>query len=379
MKPLRVAYITTGLHSGGAERMLFNVLSGLDRQRVEAVVISLIDQGMWSQPIAALGIPVHTIGMQPSKPTVGAQRRLMRCIRAARPDIIQGWMYHGNLAALLAALPHMRLPVCWNIQHSMYGLHHEKPLTAAVIGLGVALSHLPARIVYVSHVSRSQHQRLGYNSAKGCVIPNGVDTAVFHPYNDARRAVRMELGLPPDALLIGLIARFHPQKDHRTFLRAAADLAGTHADVYFILAGRGVDEQNRELTQLAQTVGLGDRVRFLGERTNMPHLTAALDLACSTSVFGEALSLALAEAMACGVPCVVTDIGDSAILVGQTGLVVPPGDAAALARAWRRLIDAGPATRDALGQLARQRIEQHYSLTQIVRDYENLYESLRNI
>lgn len=371
-------HIITDLEVGGAEMMLYRMLLHMNRDHFDPVVVSLMDSGKIGSDITALNIPVYTVGMKQGKPTLAALLHLVQIIRRVKPDIIQGWMYHGNIGALLATLPQMRLPVCWNIHHSMYGLGHEKPMTAAVIRAGALLSHFPEHIVYVSHVSRLQHQRLGYNAEKGRVIPNCVDTAVFRPLPEVRSAVRMELGIPCGALLIGLIARFHPQKDHRTFLTAAADLARTHPTVYFLLAGRGVDDQNHELTQLVQTFGLGDRVRLLGERTDMPRLTAALDLACSTSVFGEALSLALIEAMACGVPCVVTNTGDSAILIGQAGLVVPPRDAAALAHAWRRLIDAGPCTRRALGQLARQRVEQHYDLPQIVQAYENLYESLRN-
>ena len=188
--------------------------------------------------------------------------------------------------------------------------------------------------------------------------------------------MRGELGLAPDALLIGLIGRYHPQKDHATFLRAAAILARSRPDVRFVLAGAGVDSSNATLAELLRTPDLSARVHLLGERSDMPRVNAALDIATSSSSYGEALSLAVAEAMACAVPCVVTDVGDSALLVGKTGVAVPPADAEALAGGWGRLISAGPEARRELGAAARHRAEEHYSVRSIVRSYEELYLSL---
>lgn len=370
MKARRIVYLITGLHGGGAETMLVHLLRGLDRERFDPSVISLMDQGRLRPAIEALGVPVQSVGVAQGRPTPMALVTLLKLIRAAEPHLIQGWMYHSNLAAQLARL-FVRAPVCWCIQNSFHSFAAEKPLTRLVIRLLAWLSRFPARIVYVSHASRAQHEQLGFEASGGVVIPNGVDPALFQPSAEARSSVRAELGLPADTPVIGLIGRYHPQKDHATFLLAAALLAAEQPSVHFLLAGAGVDEHNAELVVQAQA--LGSRVHLLGERSDMPRMTAALDVATSSSSYGEALSLAVAEAMACGVPCVVTDVGDSARLVGKTGIVVPPGNARALANGWSRLLTA---SRLELGEAARQRAIDHYSVRSIVRSYEKLYLSL---
>ncbi len=375
MSKRRIAFVVTGLHGGGAETMLYRLLGALDGERFEPSVFSLMDEGRLGPAIAALGVSVRTAGLKARRPNPGAFLRLIKLLRDFRPDIIQGWMYHGNLAAQLARL-WIRVPICWCIQHSFSTFADEKPLTRLTIRATAWLSRFAAKIVFVSHASRSQHERLGYAAERGSVIPNGVDPAIFQPSAEARQSVRAELGLPAEAPLIGLIGRYHPQKDHATFLRAAAALARSWPAAHFLLAGAHVEPGNPALEKLVRELDLGSRIHLLGERTDMPRVTAALDLATSSSCFGEALSLAITEAMACAVPCVVTDVGDSALLVDQTGAAVPPRDAEALAAGWARLLAVGEAGRRELGEAARRRVEEHYSVRSIVRRYEDLYAEL---
>jgi glycosyltransferase involved in cell wall biosynthesis len=172
-----------------------------------------------------------------------------------------------------------------------------------------------------------------------------------------------------------MMARFHPQKDHSNFLQAAAILASDYPNVHFLLSGCEVDRENQTLNQLIEKLGLFNHVALLGERQDMHRLTAALDIASLSSAYGEAFSLALGEAMACGVPCVVTDIGDSAWMVDSTGRVVPPRNPEALAKSWRELIELDRQERVSLGQAARARVIEHFSLDSVVAQYETLYES----
>jgi glycosyltransferase involved in cell wall biosynthesis len=374
MPRLKIAYLTTALTVGGAEWMLCRLLSRVDRDRFDPVVVCLRDRASLAPRIEALGVPVHAIGMEPGVPTSHALLCLCRIIRRVRPGLIHGWMYHGNLAAQVASLlSGRRLPVLWSIHNSVYSLADEKKMTAAVIRLCARLSRLPVRTVFVSETSRAQHLRLGYCKANSCVIPNGYDTSVFAPSAEARLAVRSELGIPRDSFLIGSMARFHPMKDHVTFLRAAALLREEHPEVHIVLAGRGVDCENSSLGRWVKELGLCDSTHLLGERQDVPRLMAALDIVASSSAYGEAFPLAIGEAMACGVPCVVTDVGDSSALVGATGVVVPPRDPAALARAWRHVMGVGAEQRQAWGKAARDRIARHYGLSQITRQYEELY------
>jgi glycosyltransferase involved in cell wall biosynthesis len=374
-----LAFMTTGLYTGGAERMLYNLLSKIDRQRFKPVVISLMDRGSWGTRIDALDIPIYTIGMKQGKaPTPEVILRLIRTVRKIQPDLLQGWMYHGNLAAQFAKIFNGRnIPVLWNIQHSMYSLKYEKLMSRLVIQSGAKLSQSPNSIVYVSQTGKSQHEEIGYSSNNGCVIPNATDSSLFVPSQQAKQDVRFELGLAEDDFLIGHFARFHPMKDHANFLNAAALLLQKiPKNVHFILAGTQVDKDNQVLLELIQKLGLSNQVHLLGERNDMPRLTAALDIMTVASAYGEAFPLVLGEAMSCAVPCVVTDVGDSGWIVGNTGKVVTPRDSEGLANAWKELIELGQEARNALGQATRKKNIELFSLDSIVSQYEELYESI---
>lgn len=376
MKQIKLVHIITDLDRGGAEAMLVNQLAFTDRERFRPFVISLMDHGVHGAAIEKMGVPVFSLGMSQGRPRFGSFRRLIGLLKMIRPDVIQASMYHANLAALLAGFVACRkTPVFWCVQSSFHSFGAEKPLTAAVIRLSGLLSKRTAGVVYVSAVSRVQHERLGFSQERGVVIPNAVDTGLFAPDARARFSVREELGLKPETLLIGLMARHHPQKDHPGFLKAASLLLRDYPYAHFLLAGAGVDSNNAELAELIKGHGIGDRLHLLGARTDAPRITAALDMATSSSSYGEALSLAIAEAMAAEVPCVVTDVGDSKMLVGDTGLVVAPSKPEALASAWANLIDMGPDRRRALGEKARRRVEAHYRIEPIMAQYEELYRA----
>jgi glycosyltransferase involved in cell wall biosynthesis len=371
---MKILYVITGLTTGGAEMMLYKLLSKLDRNRFAPVVVSLMDRGTFGDRIEALGIPVHTIDMKSGIPTPAAIGRLIGTVRQLKPDLIQGWMYHGNLAAQFASLfSSHKIPVLWSIHHSLDSLASEKKMTQAIIRFSSIISLYTNQIVFVSKNSKLQHEALGYCSENSCIIPNGFDTS-FKPSIEARRTIRAELGLPEDSFLIGLIARYHPMKDHANFLQAAALLLKDYPNVQFVLAGNGVDEKNPTLCQLIHELGIAEGIHLLGERQDIPRLTAALDIASSAS-YTEAFPNVIGEAMSCAVPCAVTDVGDSAWIVGNAGRVVPPRDSEALANAWKELIELGPEGRKALGKAARVRIIESFSLNSVVARYESLYET----
>jgi glycosyltransferase involved in cell wall biosynthesis len=374
---MKIIYVTTGLDTGGAEIMLYNLLSRINRGCFNPVVISLRDRGTVGDRIAALGVPVYALDLQQGIPTASAIWRLIRIVRQVKPDLVQGWMYHGNLAAQLVSIfCTQKPPVIWGVHCTIYSLALEKRLTATVIKLCSLLSKLPSKIVYVSQISRSQHEGLGYCEEKSYVISNGTDNLQFVPSSEARLSVRTELGLPEKSLLIGLICRYHPMKDHANFLQAAALLIKEYPDVNFLLVGKGVELENQILNEFIQKLGIVKQTHLLGERTDISRLTAALDIASSASAYGEGFPLIVGEAMSCGVPCVVTDVGDSGWIVDKTGRVVPPRNAQALANAWKELISLGSEGREALGKAAHARVSEHFSLDSIVAQYEKLYESV---
>jgi glycosyltransferase involved in cell wall biosynthesis len=373
--PIRVLHLINDLSVGGAEMMLYRLLSQTRRDRFDSVVLSLMDQGSLRQRIEDLGIPVYTARMKAGMATPASIWRLLRLVRKIKPDLIQGWLYHGSLAAQFVGMfASGKAPVIWGI-HSTYSLPLEKKLTAAMVKLCAPLSRLSSSIVFVSRTSQSQHKAKGYSSENSCVIPNGIDTTLFAPSNEARFSVRAELGLSTDALLVGVIGRHHPMKDQANFLRAAGQISKRYGEAHFLLAGRGVDADNRTLLKLIEELKLDDHVHLLGERTDIARLVAALDIFCLSSCYGESFPIIVGEAMSCGVPCVVTDVGDSAWMVSDTGRFVPPRDTGALAAACEEFLDIGPAGRQAMGAAARSRVTELFSLPSVVARYEELYEN----
>lgn len=371
---MRILHVITSLGTGGAEMMLFKLLSAGNRDWTQAVVSLDNHPSIIAPRIIKLGVQVHSLGVNRSTPNPLRALSIVPIARQFRPDLIQGWMYHGNFVASYAASRQQpKLPVLWNIQQSLYDISRERWLTAAVIRMGIRFSRRPAGIIYNSRTSAKQHEAFGYCASKTIVIPTGYDCNVFRPDEQARHEVRTELGIGQDEVLIGLVARYHPMKDHAGFLQAAQLVSQAHPSVKFALIGRDIDKESPIVTLIQQN-GLQDRVFLLGERRDIPRLTAALDIACSASAWGEGFSNTIGEAMACGVPCVVTDVGDSAYAVGDTGLNVPPGNPQALADAISRLVAAGPESRKSLGQAARRRIETEFALPMIVRKYEDLYQ-----
>jgi glycosyltransferase involved in cell wall biosynthesis len=373
---LRVAHVITGLTMGGAEMSLYRLLAATAGSGVGAVVISLLDKGALGPAIEELGVPVHEVGMRRSLPSPGAIRRLAQLLRASRANVVQGWMYHANVAAsVVARVARIQAPVLWNVRHALDDLASERRGTRRVIALSGKLSSSPRRIIYNSLASARQHEAHGFSPAGSVVIGNGFDLVQFAPNEVARRRVRAELGVAADVPLVGIVARDHPVKDHANFLHASAAVAATNPETRFVLVGRDVDARNARLMALVTELGLADRVHMLGERRDVPAIMASLDVMVSSS-WTEAFPNVVGEAMACGVVCVVTDVGDSSWIVGDTGRVVPPRNPGALAAAVQEVLSLEPAMRRGLGRAARKRVESEFGLGAVAHRYEDVYRSV---
>lgn len=377
MKKMSITHVITGLNTGGAEMMLCKLISSNDWSHGTRV-ISLIAGGAVKERIQDCGVTVHSLNMRRGWPSLAALKRLRGVVRGEHPDVIQGWMYHGNLAASVAKrFCKGKAPaVVWNVRQSLYDLKHERPFTRWVIRVNARISGRADAIIYNSRTSARQHEAFGFDASRTRIIPNGFDTDVFYPDETSRIKIRSEMGLKEDAILIGLIARYHPMKDHLNFMRAAALLNREFPEVHFLLAGSNIDAGNRLLSSMIMELGLDKRVHLLGERKDIPQLNAALDIASSSSAWGEGFANVIGEAMSCGVSCVVTDVGDSAWIVGDIGKVVPAGAPEALATAWKELLALDHRGRQALGMRGRQRVIENFSLGVVVKKYEHLYESL---
>ena len=374
---IKIVHVITGLNTGGAETALCRLLESLPRTSFQHAVVALGPEAALSGHIRDLA-DLHHLGMRAGRMMPADLLKLRRLLRRAQPDVIQGWMYHANFMAMLAGIG-LGVPVVWGIRQSLYGIEREKRGTRWVIRLCAQSSHRPARIVYNSAVSRAQHANFGFHDAHALVIPNGFDTKAFTPDAHARSKIRRELCVPPEALAIGLIARVHPMKDHANFLRAAAQFGANNPNAVFILVGDGTDDRNSQLARLVDELQLRDKVRLCGRRTDVAAMNNGLDIASSSSSFGEAFPNAIGEAMACSTPCVATDVGDVRDIIGETGVVVPPRDPIALSEGWGRLAALSMVSRRELGQRARQRIIDRYSLAANAHQYAELYCVLAQI
>lgn len=377
---MRVLHVITGpLLYGGAEVMLRRLVAA-SRPALSHEVVSLTTLGPVADELAALGVPVRALGMPRTRlrlPDPVRLARLVRLVREARPDVVQTWLYHADLLGGVAARLAGGARIFWGLHNSTLDPARTRRTTRWTMAVCARLSRLvPDGIVSVSASARDLHVAAGYDPRKFTVIPNGFDLAQLRPDPVARREVRAALGVGEGEVVIGMIARVDPQKDHASFIRAAALLAPRRPEVRFLLCGEGATAENAALGGLLAGAGLRDRVLLLGRRGDVPRVVNALDLCTLSSAYGEAFPLSIGEAMACEVPCVVTDLGDCAHLVGDGGRVVPPRDAAALAGAWEQLVALGPAGRRGVGAAARARIAARFDLRRVAEAYEALYRSV---
>ena len=373
----KLLHIINGLQTGGAETMLLKLLSQQHHPHFETAVLTLVDGGPIAQQIRDLGVLTYSLGLKSKSSTPGSLLRLSKFLRRFRPSLIQGWMYHGNLAALLSkTLLMSKCPVLWNIRHSLYDLRKEKRSTALYVRLGARMSRHVAGVLYNSYKSASQHEALGYRKDKTQVIPNGFDVKRFSPSRLAREELRASVNIPSGWRVIGMVGRYHPMKDHHTFLLAARRLLGLGRKVVFILAGPGIHKSNTELTTKIRDLDLLEHVRLLGEQPAVEKVFSALDIASLSSSWGESFPNVIGEAMACEVPCVATDVGDVSRVIADTGIVVPAQDPQALAVAWDTLLQKSDDEMKGMGRAARRRICATYDIDEVAKAYDELYAAI---
>ena len=368
---ITVLHLITGLEADGAEHQLLFLVTRSDPQNFRHAVVSVTSLGPVGERLQAAGIAVHALNVTGGLSLVTGLLKLWRMLRRQRPDILHCWMYHANLLGLvagkLAGVRHILWGIlCGNIDFSLY-----KPRTARVMKICAWLSPACQYVIYNSTSGRKVHETWGYDASRSVTIVSGFDLQKFQPAPQQRSVLRNKLGLEPDSFLIGLVARFHPIKDHETFLRAADLVAQRRPLIRFLLVGDGIP-QSSEISRIISSAGLDGKVHVLGRHDDMPRLNAALDIACSSSA-SEGFSNTICEALACGVPCVATDVGDSADIVGDAGLLVPPGSPADMADALCELADLPPSERLARGNRGRKRIQDNFSIAKIVKQYEALY------
>lgn len=382
---IRVLHVITSLEVGGAQRMLVKLCERIDRARFACEVVSLLPvpqdgpSGGPAGDLAALGVAVESLGMRAGLPDPRAVRRLARRLAARPPDVVQSWLYHADLVATAALRRRPELPLAWNLRCT-YAPGGGGSLAARVAPrLCAWASRRPRVIVTNSLAGRRSHEALGYRPRAWRLIPNGFDLQRLRPDAEAGRRLRRELALEEGHVLIGMLARFHPMKEHSLVLSIAAELARELPEARFVLAGTGVERGSAPFERAFAAAGSPTNVVALGERRDVPALAAGFDVLLSASSRLEGFPNALGEALACGTPCVATDVGDCARVLGEGGTLVPVGDRAALTRALTTLVRAGAEARRAIGARGREHVREHFELGRVARAYEELYGELTGV
>ncbi len=374
---MKVLHVITGLGDGGAEGMLYRLCSHLPE--VTHVVVSLMDEGKYGPLLRDAGVAVHCLGMPRGRLTGRGLLSLWQLMRRERPDVVQTWMYHADLiGGLIARLAGIRA-VSWNIRHSTLLTGRTAGTTLFVARVCAKLSCIiPRKIICCSEKAVQVHQDLGYCAKKFEVIPNGYDLGRFLINKEAGKRLRREWGIDDDLPLLGMVARYDPLKDHRTLLAALRTLQKKGLRFFCVLVGTDMVETNAALVDLVNGEGLNAHVLLLGRRNDIPDIMNALDLHVLSSL-GEAFPNVLAEAMACGTPCVATDVGDAALIIGEAGWIVRPEDPEALAEGITTALTilSDLKTRKIVAERARSRVSSRFDINNIVQIYHKAWLSLK--
>lgn len=373
---MRILHIIIGLNVGGAELMLRRLIeSHHDNPGYRHAVISLTDISKVGLQLKAQGIEVRALGMRSSLNIPLILWRLMRLIRDANPDIVQTWMYHADLLGGLAARLVGNQHVIWGIRTTDVRAGGSR-VTAVVRWVCAWLSYwVPHTIVCAAEASRQVHVAIGYDVARMKVVHNGFDILQLVATKQQRECLREQFSIQEEDLVIGSVGRFNPVKDQENFVKAAGILVKLYSNVRFMMVGRDLDTNNTELNRWISETGHADRFVLLGERSDVPACLSAMDIFCLHSRT-EGFPNGLGEAMAMGLPSVVTDVGDATLLLGKCGIVVSKEDPTALAQGLKELMSLSPADRTLLGHKARQRIHDEFTLVRARERFEAIYDEV---
>lgn len=356
--------------------MLFKLISHWPTESaIKHHVVSLTGIGAYGGKLSALGVRVTSLNMPSGRVSIHGLGRLYAIFKEVRADIVQTWLYHADLLGLILGRMAGVPKLAWNIRCSRMDLGRYSWSTRLVFSLLVGLSRVPDVVIVNSVAGKVYHETAGYRPRRWQVLPNGFDTDLFRPDREAGETLRRQLGIEQTAPVIGMVARFDPMKAHETFFEAAGKILRILPGIRFVLVGEGMTASNAAVLSLVKKYGLEKSVCLLGRRDAMHRVYPAFDLHTLSSA-GEGFPNVIGEAMACGVPCVATDVGDAARITRDTGLVVPPSDPEALSRAWKRILEQPPDTRAALGRRARARIVKYFTISEIAKKYSLLYDRL---
>ena len=369
-----IVHFITGLNTGGAEIMLLKLLSAINLNKYNILVISLIDKGTIGHKIESLGIEVLTLNLSRKSPVTLSLLSLPFILKRFKPNIFHGWMYHANLLLSLTSLLFPKVRIIWGIRHSLYDINKEKFLTRLVIYLSKFFSKKCTNIIFNSIISLEQHVKYGFSDNNCSVIHNGFDTKKFSPDNftdKQRNILRTQLKIPENTNLIGFVARFHPMKGHKNFIKAAIKIINKKENVRFLIVGPGVT--NKNLNYLIPKE-IRSFFYLLGERYDIAYLNSIFDISINCSSWGEGFSNSICESMLMEVPCIATNVGEAELILKNCGVILHSNNEEVLANSLIRLLSKSLDERKEIGRLERLRIIDNFSIEVITMKYESLYD-----
>ncbi|MBX3354343.1 MAG: glycosyltransferase [Phycisphaeraceae bacterium] len=377
---MRVMHVINCLSVGGTERQLLRLAAAQQADGDEVRIVTLLAKDTLREEAERAGLRVEALGLHGALALPRSLSRLRRSVAEFQPEVVQSWLYWANLASLIALGRRRKTrvaPIAWNIRQSLPKRASERLAMRLAIRLGARWSPLVDALIFNAEEARQDHHAAGYRNKREIVIHNAFDSATAPHGEAARRDARRRLGIPDDAQAIAHAARFHPMKDHAGFLVAVAPLLAARRDLIIVLFGRGVTAEACA-EPLAEHAALRDahhsgRLRFDGERLDLPEILPAFDLLVSSSAWGEAFANVLAEALMAEVPVVATDIGAARSIVQAAGRVVPPRDTEQLRSAIADLLARPPSERQALGRLGREHIEQRWGVEAVLHSYRAVW------
>jgi glycosyltransferase involved in cell wall biosynthesis len=373
---MKVLHIITGLKKGGAETLLCN-LSEYDEE-FNHTIISLSDTKDLEPSLVKQNVPVFSLSFPDGKLKISGVFKLYRLIKKINPDIVQTWMIHADLIGGLTARFIGIKNIFWGVHHTILFRGKVKPSTILILKLNAFLSHfIPKKIIYCAEKSRSAQESIGFKKSKGIVIQNGYDIEKLYRNSNLGNKFRNDLKIPNDTFVIGHVGSYDPLKDQNTLIESLNILNHQHFDFIAVLVGKNLDNDNHDLVSIIEEKGLSSRIHLLGTRNDIPAVMNGIDLFVLSSI-SEAFPNVLNEAMACGTPCVSTDVGDAALILGDTGWIVPPKDPKIIVDAVMNAAKERESRNISWLQRkddCHERIKENFSLTKMIKKYKEVWRS----
>ncbi len=373
---IEIVHVITGLEVGGAESMLCQLLENCDQVRFNHTVVSLTGEGALSGRVRQTGVDLVSLRLNSPATMFRDFFQLILVLRRKEPDLVQTWLVHatflGSLAGLLAGVGN----IAWAF-HSGFekGANVKLSLRLLTRLLGACSGWLPAEIISCAQSVKKRCVELGFQSDKFRILRNGTDTRTFTPQPDSCAAIRSEIGIPPNVPVVGIAGRFTPEKDYGLFFESALSLQQTMPEAHFLVCGSGTDKGNECAMKYVVQSEQPENFHLLGTRNDMPLVYSAMTIFALTSA-SEAFPLVLGEAMACGIPCAATQVGDCKEIIGDTGRITDSRKPNEIAKMWESMLRLPVDEYEQLSRMARERIAENFSIEKCVWEYERLYRDL---